>query len=540
MNDELKKQIARRAPGLADRLGHVKRRLDRARARALPEWDVDGIRLPKDPDIINEKIAGAIVGGWYEKEEREHLPGLLRKGDVVLELGTGLGLVSTLCARDERVRHVVTVEANPALIPYARNVHRINGVADRVCQVHAIAMPAPTVEEMDFYVRDDVWASSLNGDVWGWQKKISTRVIDLNALVADLQPSLLIVDIEGGEDLLLDGFEPGTIRQVYMELHEQVIGGDGIRRIFDRLSELGFHYDPSHSAFGVVTFTKSDPKSLPRREKKRPPPKAFIGGRLVRDAQRVIVTQGERKGKPRWITVNVGLRATTHNNLVYGLNAKAACTTFLNFLVALEKSALPEDELAVHFDTPDDLLTWRVHREPVEDILLGPDPFLFTFVRDPYRRFLSGFFDKVAAESDQNYAGYRQMLREEWQLPEVVDEHNARATIDRFIDYLDHEMDEHNRLNVRDPHFNPQCWNINLAEINYDFIGQVENVREGLEEVMKHSRLKTDFGHLFERRFNETRSALYRDYALTAEQRERLRALYAVDFEHFGHWYDTP
>ena len=54
MNDSLKKSIARRAPGLAARLGRVKRRIDQARAKALPAWDVDGIQLPKDENIVNE------------------------------------------------------------------------------------------------------------------------------------------------------------------------------------------------------------------------------------------------------------------------------------------------------------------------------------------------------------------------------------------------------------------------------------------------------------------------------------------------------
>ncbi len=245
-----------------DRAAKVRRRL----VNALPAWSLggkrggfyvlEGIRLPADEQLISENIDRALRRGSYEHEERDNLPRLFRDGDTVLELGAGLGLVSTLCARDRRVRRVTTVEANPALIPYVREVHRLNGVTDRVELIHAIALPDPSVDETDFFVRNDVWASSTNGDVWGWARKIRTRVMDLNALVEDLDPNLLIVDIEGGEVDLFEGLAPGNLDRVYLELHGKVIGAEGVRRIFDTLSRLGFAYDPAHSARAIVTFRR--------------------------------------------------------------------------------------------------------------------------------------------------------------------------------------------------------------------------------------------------------------------------------------------
>jgi FkbM family methyltransferase len=240
----------------------VRQRLPNAR----PAWSLggqqdgfyvlEGIRLPADERLISENIDRALRRGSYEHEERGNLPRLFQEGDVVLELGAGLGLVSTLCARDKRVRRVTTVEANPALIPCVREVHRLNGVTDRVDLIHAIALPDPSEDETDFFVRNDVWASSTNGDVWGWARKIRTRVMDLNALIEARDPSLLIVDIEGGEVDLFDGLEPGNLDRIYLELHGKVIGPAGVQRIFDTLSRLGFAYDPAHSARAIVTFRR--------------------------------------------------------------------------------------------------------------------------------------------------------------------------------------------------------------------------------------------------------------------------------------------
>lgn len=252
----LKRQLARLAPWLPARMRQARLWWGESQRDAGKDYELDGIVLPGDERLISPVLHRALSLGRYEREERTHLPGLLQEGDVVLELGAGLGVVSTLCARDERVRKVVTVEANPDLIPYVEEVHRRNGVADKVLLMHAVALPSPEVDQVDFFVRKDIWASSLNGKIWGWERKVSTEVVDLRALVDDLDPALMIVDIEGGEVQLLKDFSPGNLRHVYVELHKQVIGPRGVRFVFNQMARAGFAYDPAFSAHGVVTFTR--------------------------------------------------------------------------------------------------------------------------------------------------------------------------------------------------------------------------------------------------------------------------------------------
>lgn len=252
----LKKQLARYVPWLPARVRSARLWWDSTQRDAGQDYELDGIVLPHDERLISPVIHRALIRGRYEGEERTHLPGLLQPGDVVLELGAGLGVVSTLCARDDRVERVVTVEANPELIPYVREVHRRNGVTEKARLLHAVALPAPDVEEVDFFVRRDIWASSLDGAIWGWEKKVNTEVVDLHALIRDLSPTVMIVDIEGGEGQLFRGFTAGRLRHVYVELHQQVIGRRGMRRVFNQLARAGFAYDPAFSAHGVVTFTR--------------------------------------------------------------------------------------------------------------------------------------------------------------------------------------------------------------------------------------------------------------------------------------------
>jgi FkbM family methyltransferase len=255
MNQPPARKLRSLAAGLARRLGLARYQVRDAVVGKPSHYEIDGIRLPADERLISENIDRALRRGRYEQEERNNLPGLLRQDDVVLELGGGLGLVSTLCARNPKVRQVTTVEANPELIPYIHEVHRINGVADRTQVINGIAIPAPSVDAMDFFLRNDFWASSTNGEVWGWREKTRVPVKDLNALVAKLSPKVLIVDIEGGEGDLFDGFLPGSIRHIYLELHGRVIRRNGIKKIFDDLSGVNFVYDPRFSAHSVVTFS---------------------------------------------------------------------------------------------------------------------------------------------------------------------------------------------------------------------------------------------------------------------------------------------
>lgn len=217
-----------------------------------------GVELPFDRGIISDRIMSAIREGWYEGPEAASLPFVLQSGERVLELGTGLGLISTLCAMSPLVEGVVTVEANPELIAYIREVHRLNHVAHRIEVMNAVAMPAPSASETSFYLRRDVWASSLAEQPWGYERIVKVPTLDLNELIRKLRPTMMIVDIEGGEEHLFDAIELGTVVKILIELHQDVIGRRGMKWVFDQLSRRSFHYDQWHSEKGVVLFSHVD------------------------------------------------------------------------------------------------------------------------------------------------------------------------------------------------------------------------------------------------------------------------------------------
>jgi hypothetical protein len=74
-------------------------------------------------------------------------------------------------------------------------------------------------------------------------------------MIASLSPTMLIVDIEGGEKFLFDNVELPGVQKVYIELHQDIIGRSGIKQVFDFFSARNFHYDVLNSYGNVVLFS---------------------------------------------------------------------------------------------------------------------------------------------------------------------------------------------------------------------------------------------------------------------------------------------
>ncbi|MEO1490912.1 MAG: FkbM family methyltransferase [Pseudomonadota bacterium] len=198
--------------------------------------------------------------GRYEGGECLAVEIVVGRGDRVLELGTGIGLVSTKAAMAEGVERVLTFEANPSLIPVIREIHHLNGVADRIEVVNGLVTRGEAPETLPFYRRGDFWASSLSPDAGAYVDQVDVATHDFDAVLADLKPTVVVCDIEGAELDLFDGADLASARFVIMEIHPKVYGAEGVRRIFDNMSAKGFGYSPKVSRGGtVVTFERVGP-----------------------------------------------------------------------------------------------------------------------------------------------------------------------------------------------------------------------------------------------------------------------------------------
>ncbi|WP_161140097.1 FkbM family methyltransferase [Propylenella binzhouense] len=218
----------------------------------MEELTYRGVRFEFPASVLTDRMRQAFSHNFYEVEESEELPYLLQDGEVVLELGAGVGFISTLCAKDPRVSKVFAIEANPALIPICRRTYELNDVSVTIFN----EMVGPQSGHATFHVHKDFWASStMPGE---GATPVEIPVTSFQQRLDEIQPTMLIVDIEGGEVDLFDGVNLACVRKIMLEIHQYAIGRLGVKKLFDTLSAQNFHYEQWHSRRGIVTFSAVD------------------------------------------------------------------------------------------------------------------------------------------------------------------------------------------------------------------------------------------------------------------------------------------
>jgi len=212
-----------------------------------------GVKVALDETRMSPKMLEVIRRGDYEREEAHHIGSIVEAGECVVELGGGVGLISALVGRSGRAERIVVYEANPHLIPLIERTHALNGVSSEV--INAVVLPRAEAATVPFYLRRDFWASSLSPEPFGYDEVVDVPVVGFEEMLERHGPTLMVVDIEGGEGELFGDVALTGVRKVYIEVHQQILGRHGMKRLFDAFSRRDFHYDQWHSTHGVVLFS---------------------------------------------------------------------------------------------------------------------------------------------------------------------------------------------------------------------------------------------------------------------------------------------
>ncbi len=217
-----------------------------------------GLKFPLERDILGRKVVRLLRANDYETKEFEAVQALVGPQDTVMELGAGIGFMSTVAAVKCKARAVHAFEANPALLPYIRQVHALNGA--RNVTVRNALLAGRKGKPVDFYVRKNLLASSmepLQGDRDGGVVSVAkVEVENINTVLQEIAPTVLICDIEGAEADLLPKADLSCLRVAVVELHPQWIGQSGVQAVFDTMHKAGLTYFPKRSNAKVVTFRK--------------------------------------------------------------------------------------------------------------------------------------------------------------------------------------------------------------------------------------------------------------------------------------------
>jgi FkbM family methyltransferase len=210
-----------------------------------------GIRLHLDgqwgtPDIRQEIYAGA-----YEDGEVVILEETLRAGDSYMELGAGIGYITSVACRIVGSAQVTSYEANPELAEVARANARLNHFSPQIVN----AALGDAAGDATFYVRRNFWASSLEPSEDA--QPIQVPGVSFREELERVRPTYLMMDIEGGETNLLGRTPiPACVRAICVETHPQVTG---IRPVQDMLVKLigeGFALHLSTSRWSVAFLSR--------------------------------------------------------------------------------------------------------------------------------------------------------------------------------------------------------------------------------------------------------------------------------------------
>lgn len=202
---------------------------------------VSGIEIPISLPI-SDNVREALIKGGYEAAELRTIASKLSPEDRVLEVGTGLGLISSYCAARIGGDRVYTYEANPQLEPLIRHVYARNNVTVNL-EIGILGNAAGT---SDFFVHKDFWSSSKQNRGHS-SNVITVPVFDAREVVSRIMPTFLIMDIEGGEVELLEILDLSVFTKVAIELHTHLLGQDKVDELRKFLINSGFKIDQNYS-----------------------------------------------------------------------------------------------------------------------------------------------------------------------------------------------------------------------------------------------------------------------------------------------------
>lgn len=194
-----------------------------------------GMLVLCDPTRVPRSVATAIIKGTYEAPEMALVGAAVRHGDRVVEIGTGVGVVSLLCNRLAGAGNVQSYEANATLEPIIRENFRLNGLQPKLT-FKAVTLDGQPVE---FFHNDNIISSSVHDRGLPAQKRRIDSVA-INEAIAAHRATVIVMDIEGGEVDLLPQADLASVRELIIELHPHIVGDEAIAALIGALKARRF------------------------------------------------------------------------------------------------------------------------------------------------------------------------------------------------------------------------------------------------------------------------------------------------------------
>ena len=256
----LRDQMEQKQQRLAD--GQAAANLKLSEGRTGYITNIDSHIIFVDTEKYSQTLVRTLSDGGYEGGERRIVKAAVLPSDRVLEIGTAVGVVSMTAAEIVSPSHVLTYDANPAIVADARRNFVANGMGEINANVGVMRNRSRWSEdetEIEFFVSRDFWASRLfakpnDPDI---ASVVQVPPVCLESKIAEHQANVLICDIEGGEADLLDGANLEPIRLILMEIHYWAMGRQRIDNMIRYLISKGFNVNFDHTTKNIVLLDRT-------------------------------------------------------------------------------------------------------------------------------------------------------------------------------------------------------------------------------------------------------------------------------------------
>lgn len=217
-----------------------------------------GVKVPMTR-FLHEKRIERIKAARYEGQEIEGSLHVVGSNDTVLEIGAGIGLVGAVIAHNAKPKAIHSFEANPELMEAINALYALNDLHDRISVTNQVLISAEDrPETLQFHIRNSYLGSSLLNPGNRPSNVVDVPTASFSQVCEQIQPTVLVMDIEGGELELLRHADLAPFRAIVLEFHPEAYGVDGMRECKTLLTEAGFERVAEKSTRTVWTCLRPE------------------------------------------------------------------------------------------------------------------------------------------------------------------------------------------------------------------------------------------------------------------------------------------
>lgn len=222
---------------------------------------IDGVAFKVRNTPYSFGTKKALQNGNYESSERQLLKGEIRPGDVIIEMGGSIGVLTAILAQQAGdTGQVISVEASKKITAFSQSWLEAKG---NIKVITGFAFPVFAINNTIKLIGFDEEGGSLGGTLHfdvlaeaGYSNDDACFDIQKIMQQQHISPTVLVADVEGSERILaaVKPLYPLSVRLVLMELHEHLYGATTRDEIINAITGDGFTV--KHHVSGVYLFER--------------------------------------------------------------------------------------------------------------------------------------------------------------------------------------------------------------------------------------------------------------------------------------------